>query len=117
MLVQMLPVPWKTGYLQCVELLMAVHALSKKGRLSFFSSQVFRNINFGDAKLYSCIFENMVFVDCNFGKTVLEYARIVGSKFIKGSEAVKYFERLFIEAIGICFAAIMVLTYGVNGNE
>lgn len=23
---------------------------------------------------------------------------------------------LFIEAIGICFAAIMVLTYGVNGN-
>ena len=50
----------------------------------------------------------MVFVDCNFGKTVLEYARIVGSKFIKGSEAVKYFERLFIEAIGICFAAIMV---------
>ena len=84
---------------------------------SHFSSQVFRNINFGDAKLYSCIFENMVFVDCNFGKTVLEYARIVGSKFIKGSEAVKYFERLFIEAIGICFAAIMVLTYGVKGNE
>lgn len=66
---------------------------------SIFENLIFKNTNFGGAKLYGCKFNNISFKNVNFGKTELDYSIIINSTLdnctlIKVSSNETFFENL-----------------------
>ena len=75
---------------------------------SLFKSKVFEDVNFGGAELYDCIFEDVIFRNCNFGKTVFNYTQIMQSKFLNCN-------LIELETIETCFEKLIFQNCDING--